>query len=75
MDNGRVMGRRQFFSRFFPVMTESIAEKTKEEIKIVTNSSVVKQTAILDKAEATEAIGETSASEETSERKYPWVGM
>ncbi|CAH1386975.1 hypothetical protein [Candidatus Nitrotoga sp. M5] len=69
MDNGREMGRRQFFSRFFPVMTESIAEKTKDEIKIATNSSVTKETANLDKAEAADSV------EETSERKYPWVGM
>lgn len=69
MDNGKMMGRRQFFSRFFPVITESIAEKTKDELKIATSSSVTKQTAIPDKAEAAEEI------EETSERKYPWVGM
>lgn len=69
MSNGKVMGRRQFFSRFFPVITETIAEKTTDEIQISANSSVTKQTVILDKAEAT---GEV---EENGGRKYPWVGM
>lgn len=69
MDNGKVMGRRQFFSRFFPVITESIAEKTKDELKIATSSSGIEQTVILDKAEAAEGI------EENNVRKYPWVGM
>ena len=69
MDNGKVMGRRQFFSRFFPMITESIAEKTKDEIKIATSSSGKEQTDILDKAEVAEEI------EENNVRKYPWVGM
>ena len=69
MDNGKVMGRRQFFSRFFPVLTETIVEKTKDETKILTNSSVIRQTATLDKAEVTEEV------EEGGGRKYPWVGM
>jgi len=69
MDNGKVMGRRQFFSRFFPVITESIAEKTKDELKIATRSNGTEQTVILDKAEAAEGI------EENNVRKYPWVGM
>ena len=68
MDNGKVMGRRQFFSRFFPVLTETMVEKTKDETKILTNSSVIRQTATLDKAEVTERV-------EEGERKYPWVGM
>ena len=69
MDNGKVMGRRQFFSRFFPVLTETIVEKTKDETKILTNSSVIRQTATLDKADVAEEI------EEGGGRKYPWVGM
>jgi len=69
MDNGKVMGRRQFFSRFFPVLTETIVEKTKDETKISTNSSVAKQADIPDKAEVAEAV------EENGGRKYPWVGM
>jgi predicted aspartyl protease len=74
MDNGKVMGRRQFFSKFFPVLTETIVEKTKDETKIVTNSSVVnsnvaKQAIVLEKAEAVEEV------EENGGRKYPWVGM
>jgi hypothetical protein len=69
MDNGKVMGRRQFFSRFFPVLTETIAEKTKDEIKISTNPSVTKQAVILAKVEAAEEV------EESGQRKYPWVGM
>lgn len=74
MDNGKVMGRRQFFSRFFPVLTETIVEQTKDETKIVTNSSVVnssiaKQVIALEKAEVVEEV------EENGGRKYPWVGM
>lgn len=69
MDKDNVMGRRQFFSRFFPVLTETIVEKTKDESKILTNSSVIRQTRILDKAEVTEGV------KEDVERKYPWVGM
>lgn len=74
MDNGKVMGRRQFFSRFFPVLTETIVEQTKDEIKIsthssVVNSSVATQAIILDKAEVAEEV------EENGGRKYPWVGM
>ena len=69
MDNGNVMGRRKFFSRFFPVLTETIVEKTKDETKISTNSSVIKQRPILDKVEVTEGV------KEDVERKYPWVGM
>ena len=69
MDNGKVMGRRQFFSRFFPVLTETIVEKTKDETKVLTNSSVIRQTATLDKAEVAEGV------EEDVGRKYPWVGM
>jgi hypothetical protein len=74
MDNGKVMGRRQFFSKFFPVLTETIVEKTKDETKIVTNSSVVsssvaKQAIVLEKAEVVEEV------EENGGRKYPWVGM
>ncbi|WP_239292777.1 hypothetical protein [Candidatus Nitrotoga sp. 1052] len=69
MDNGKVMGRRQFFSRFFPVLTETIVEKTKDETNISTSSSVIRQTATLDKAEAAEGV------EEGGGRKYPWVGM
>lgn len=69
MDNGNVMGRRQFFSRFFPVLTETIVEKTKDETKISTNSSVIRQTATLDKVEVAEGV------EEDVGRKYPWVGM
>lgn len=69
MDNGKVMGRRQFFSRFFPVLTETIVEKTKDETKISTNSSVAKQADILDKTGVAEEV------EENGGRKYPWVGM
>ena len=69
MDNGKVMGRRQFFSRFFPVLTETIVEKTKDETKVLTNSSVIRQTATFDKAEVAEGV------EEGGGRKYPWVGM
>lgn len=69
MDNGKVMGRRQFFSRFFPVLTETIVEKTKDETNISTSSSVIRQTATLDKAEAAEGVKEGGG------RKYPWVGM
>lgn len=69
MGNGKVMGRRQFFSRFFPVLTETIVEKTKDETNISTNSSVAKQAIILDKAEVAEEV------EENGGRKYPWVGM
>lgn len=74
MDNGKVMGRRQFFSRFFPVLTETIVEQTKDEIKIsthssVVNSSVATQAIILDKAAVAEEV------EENGGRKYPWVGM
>lgn len=74
MDNGKVMGRRQFFSKFFPVLTETIIEKTKDETKIATNSSVVnssiaKQVIVLEKAEVVEEV------EENGGRKYPWVGM
>ena len=69
MDNGNVMGRRQFFSRFFPVLTETIVEKTKDETKISINSSVIRQTATLDKVEVAEGV------EEDVGRKYPWVGM
>lgn len=69
MDNGKVMGRRQFFSKFFPVLTETIVEKTKDETKILTNSSVAKQADIPDKVEVTEEV------EENGGRKYPWVGM
>ena len=74
MDNGKVMGRRQFFSKFFPVLTETIIEKTKDETKIATNSSVVnssiaKQVIVLEKAEVVEE------DEENGGRKYPWVGM
>ena len=74
MDNGKVMGRRQFFSKFFPVLTETIIEKTKDETKIVTNSSVVnsniaKQAIVLDKVEVVDEV------EENGGRKYPWVGM
>ena len=74
MDNGNVMGRRKFFSRFFPVLTETIVEKTKDETKIATNSSVVnssiaKQAIVLEKAEVVEEV------EENGGRKYPWVGM
>jgi hypothetical protein len=74
MDNGKVMGRRQFFSKFFPVLTETIIEKTKDETKIATNSSVVnssiaKQVIALEKAEVVEEV------EENGGRKYPWVGM
>jgi predicted aspartyl protease len=68
------MGRRQFFSKFFPVLTETIIEKTKDETKIATNSSVVnssiaKQVIALEKAEVVEEV------EENGGRKYPWVGM
>lgn len=74
MDNGKVMGRRQFFSKFFPVLTETIVEKTKDETKISTNSSVVnssiaKQAIVLEKAKVVEEV------EENSGRKFPWVGM
>ena len=69
MDNDKEMGRRQFFSRFFPAMTESIAEKVKKEIKIATHSSGSEQTACLDQTEPTEGVEENNA------RKYPWVGM
>ena len=69
MDNGNVMGRRQFFSRFFPVLTETIVEKTKDETKISTNSSVIRQTPSLDKVEVAEGVQEDVG------RKYPWVGM
>ena len=69
MDNGKVMGRRQFFSKFFPVLTETIVEKTKDETKISTNSSIAKQAIILGKAEVVEEV------EENGGRKYPWVGM
>ena len=69
MDNGKVMGRRQFFSKFFPVLTETIIEKTKDETKISTNSSIAKQAIILGKAEVVEEV------EENGGRKYPWVGM
>jgi len=69
MDNGKVMGRRQFFSRFFPMITESIAEKTKDEIKIATSSSGTEKMDSLNKAEVAEGV------EENSVRKYPWVGM
>jgi hypothetical protein len=69
MDNGKVMGRRQFFSKFFPVLTEMIVEKTKDETKIAANSSIAKRADILDKAEVVEEV------EENGGRKYPWVGM
>jgi hypothetical protein len=69
MDNGNVMGRRKFFSRFFPVLTETIVEKTKDETKISTNSSVIRQTPTLDKVEVAEGVQEDVG------RKYPWVGM
>lgn len=69
MDNGNGMGRRQFFSKFFPVLTETIVEKTKDETKIVTNSSLIRQTPILDKVDVAEEV------QENVERKYPWVGM
>ena len=69
MDNGKVMGRRQFFSKFFPVLTETIVEKTKDETKISTNSSVIRQTPTLDKVEVAEGVQEDVG------RKYPWVGM
>ncbi|BBJ23364.1 hypothetical protein [Candidatus Nitrotoga sp. AM1P] len=69
MDNGNVMGRRKFFSRFFPVLTETIVEKTKDETKISTNTSVIRQTPTLDKIEVVEG------AQEDVGRKYPWVGM
>jgi hypothetical protein len=69
MDKGKVMGRRQFFSRFFPVLTETIVEKTKDETNISTNSSIIRQTITVDKVEVAEGV------EEDGGRKYPWVGM
>jgi hypothetical protein len=63
------MGMRKFFSRFFPVLTETIVEKTKDETKISTNSSVIRQTPTLDKVEVAEGVQEDVG------RKYPWVGM
>lgn len=67
MDNDKVMGRRKFFSRFFPILTETIVEKTKDETKISTNLSVI--TPSPNKAEVAEEI------EEGGGRKYPWAGM
>ncbi|RFC37632.1 MAG: hypothetical protein DID89_003 [Candidatus Nitrotoga sp. CP45] len=69
MDNGKVIGRRQFFSRFFPALTETIVEKTRDETKVSSNSSVTKKAVIFDKAEVVEEAGENGG------RKYPWVGM
>jgi len=69
MDNDKVMGRRQFFSRFFPVFAETIVEKTKDETKVLTNSSITRQADTIDKAEVVEGI------EEGGGRTYPWVGM
>jgi len=48
MDNDKVMGRRQFFSRFFPVFAETIVEKTKDETKVLTNSSITRQADTID---------------------------
>lgn len=69
MDNGNGIGRRQFFSKFFPALTETIVEKTKDETKILTKSSVIGQMPTLDKAEVAEEVQEDVG------RKYPWVGM
>ena len=69
MDNGKVIGRRQFFSRFFPSLTETIVEKTRDETQVSANSSVTKKAVIFDKAEVVEEAGENGG------RKYPWVGM
>ncbi|CAH1905374.1 conserved hypothetical protein [Candidatus Nitrotoga sp. HW29] len=69
MDNGNGMGRRQFFSKFFPVLTETIVEKTKDETKISIKPSVIGQMSTLDKVEVAEEIQEDVG------RKYPWVGM
>ncbi|RFC33772.1 MAG: hypothetical protein DID90_002 [Candidatus Nitrotoga sp. LAW] len=69
MDNGKVIGRRQFFSRFFPALTETIVETTRDETKVLANSSATKKAVIFDKAEVVEEAGENSG------RKYPWVGM
>lgn len=70
MGNSKVMGRRQFFSKFFPALTETIVEQTKDETKVIyTNSSVAAQTTIPDQLEAVEA------PEENGGLKFPWVGM
>ena len=70
MGNGNMMGRRQFFSKFFPALTETIVEQTKDETKVIyTNSSAATQAIIHDQ---TEVVG---ATEESSGMKFPWVGM
>lgn len=89
MDNGKVMGRRQFFSKFFPVLTETIIEKTKDETKISANSSVVNSSvvnssvvsysvvsySVAKQADILDKVEVTDAVEESGVRKFPWVGM
>lgn len=70
MGNSKEMGRRQFFSKFFPALTETIVEQTKDETKVIyTNSSVSTQTIISDQPEA------VVTTEENGGLKFPWVGM
>jgi len=78
MSNDKGMGRRQFFSRFIPALSDAIIEKTKVEPhipevpvkpEIVMNSSVVRQSIPIDSSEETQETGETSGI------KFPWVGM
>lgn len=78
MSNDKGMGRRQFFSRFIPTLSDTIIEKTKVEPHmpvvpakpgIVMNSSVVRQSIPIDPPEQTQETGETGGI------KFPWVGM
>ncbi len=70
MSDDKVMGRRQFFSRIFPVLTETISEKIKDETKALAASEVPKKVIAVESVEAAE-----TASDEGETRKYPWVGM
>ena len=71
MGNGKEMGRRQFFSKFFPALTETIVEQTKVETKVIyTNSSVATPSPII--PDQPEVVGVT---EESGSVKFPWVGM
>lgn len=78
MSNDKGMGRRQFFSRFLPALTDTIIEKTKVDPQlstvstkpeIITNSSVVRQSVPVDQTEV------AKGAEEGSGIKFPWVGM
>jgi hypothetical protein len=82
MSNENGMGRRQFFSRFFPALSDTLVEKSKAETdiltvskpvlaspRIMTNSGVMKETAAPDPQEASGEPGGNGGI------RFPWVGM